>query len=193
MSAPRLPERRRIEVRGFKWPRRATGVSRTYLLGEDEHGRWLGIVKGEPWHLADGSRSGVFLDSFVKVVPDGTSWSACFKPTFPEIDVDIILPVTWRGDVLEEVDLELDILRSVDGVVRVRDRGEFERVRAAWAMPGEVATRALATCEAIRARVAAGAEPFGTVGPGWLARFLAEVEARPPDGGGRRSGKEGPG
>jgi hypothetical protein len=164
-----------IEVRGFKWPRRPTGVAMAYLLGEDAFGRWLGVTGGDPWWAADGSRSGVFVMSFVKLVPDGTFWTACFNPFDPVVDVDIVLPVRWIGDTLEEIDLELDILRSANGAVRVRDREEFERVRQVWAMPGDIAAQAEATCDRVRALVERGAEPFGEVGQAWLSRFLAEV------------------
>lgn len=177
MSTYRLPDRRMIEVRGFKWPRRALGVSMVYELGEDEYGRWLGVAKDDPWRFADNSRSGVFISSFVKVVPSGTFWTACFNKDFPVVDVDIVLPVQWDGDVLEEVDLELDILRAPDGSVQVRDRDEFERVRETWDLPAEIVAQAEATCEQIRALVEQGAEPFGAVGRAWLSRFLAEVAA----------------
>jgi hypothetical protein len=82
-----------IEVRGFKWPRRPTAVAVATLLGEDEFGRWLGIREGQPWWDADGLTSGVFEASFVKVVPTGTFWTACFNLDDPVIDVDIVLPV----------------------------------------------------------------------------------------------------
>ena len=166
-----------IEVRGFKWPRRPTGVAVTYLLGEDAFGRWLAAAAGDPWWMADSSRSGVFVASFVKLVPSGTFWTACFNYADPIVDVDIVLPVRWIDDVLEEVDLELDILRSADGSVYVRDQEAFDNVRAAWAMPDEVAAQAEATCERVRALVEQGAEPFGEVGRAWLSRFLAETGA----------------
>ncbi len=167
--------RRAIEVRGFKWPRRPTAVAMAYLLGEDAFGRWLGVARGDPWWAADGSRSGVFETSLVKVVPSGTFWTACFYPADPAVDVDIVLPVSWIDDALEELDLELDILRSADGRVYVRDRDEFERVREAWAMPGDIVTQAEAACEQVRVLVEQGAEPFGDVGRAWLAHFMREV------------------
>ena len=166
-----------IEVRGFKWPRRPTSVAVASLLGEDEFGRWLGVRQGDPWWEADGSGSGVFVAPLVKVVPSGAFWTACFYPGDLVVDVDIVLPVRWVGDVLEEVDLELDILRHADGKVQVRDRDEFDRVREAWDMPDDIARQAEATCEQTRARVAAGAEPFGAIGRAWMARFLAETGA----------------
>jgi hypothetical protein len=169
--------RRLIEVRGFKWPHRPTAVAVACLLGEDVFGRWLGVSKGHPWWTADRSRAGVFEISFVQVVPSDTFWTACYNPVDPVIDVDIVLPVRWIGDSLEEVDLELDILRFTDGRVRMRDREEFDRVREAWAMPGDIAAQAEETCERVGALVEGGAEPFGDVGRDWLSRFLAEAGA----------------
>src|SRR5262249_35227062 len=126
---------------------------------------------------ADGAASGVFVASFVKLVPKGTYWTVCFNLADPVVDVDIVLPVRWIDDVLEEVDLELDVLRFTDGTVRVRDREEFDRLREMWAMPEHVAAQAEETCGQVRALVEQGAEPFGEVGHAWLRRFLAEADA----------------
>lgn len=170
--------RRTIEVRGFKWPQRPIAVAVTTLLGEDAFGRWLGIRQGDPWWTADHVSRGVFEHSFVKLIPTDTFWTACFHAVGHIVDVDIVLPVRWVDDVVEEVDLELDILRSADGVVSVRDQDTFAQVRAQWDMPSEIAGQAETTCAQIRTQVERGVEPFGTVGPAWLARFLADVEAR---------------
>jgi hypothetical protein len=176
-----VDDRRVIEVRGFKWPRRPTAIAWARLLGEDENGRWLGVAEGAPWWESDGSGAGTFVAPLVKLVPRGTYWSACFQPIEPVVDVDVVLPVAWLGDVLEEVDLELDVVRTTDGVVRVRDREEFERVRAAWPMPAEIVARAEEACERLRGMVERREEPFGEVGRAWLERFMAEE-------GGARSG-----
>lgn len=169
-----------IEVRSFKWPRRPTDVAIGCLVGEDEFGRWLGVAAGNRWWAADGSASGVFEMSFVKVVPRGTYWTACFNPVDPVIDVDIVLPVRWLDGALEEVDLELDILRFSDGRVRVRDQEEFDHVAQMWDMPYDVRVMAEKTCDRIRVLVERSAEPFGDVGGAWLSRFLAEAGAIGP-------------
>jgi uncharacterized protein len=169
--------RRTVEIRSFKWPHRFTGTATARLLGEDEFGRWLGVAKGDPWWDATGMIGGVVVASFVKLVPTDTYWTAGFNLVDPLVDVDVALPVQWLGDTLEEVDLELDVHRFTDGSVRVRDQEEFDRVRKAWAMPDEVVRRAEATCGQLRELVAAGAEPFGDVGPAWLSHFLGEVGA----------------
>ena len=170
-----MSKHRVIKVRGFKWPRRATGNALACLLGEDEFGRWLGVARGTPWWAADRSRSGVFETSFVKLVPRGTYWTACFNAVDPVVDVDIILPVRWVDGVLDEVDLELDILRAADGSIQVRDREAFARVQEVWPMPDDVAKQAEETCELVRALVERGAEPFDAVGRAWLSQFLAET------------------
>lgn len=164
--------RQSIEVRSFKWPRRRTSGTAVDFLGEDEFGRWLSITEGNPWWDADGSISGTFVMSFVKVVPTDTFWTACFNLVDPAVDVDIVLPVRWVDDALEEVDLELDTLRFLDGSVRVRDREEFDRVREAWVMPDDIATRAEETCERVRELVEQRVEPFGNVGRSWLSRWI---------------------
>jgi hypothetical protein len=172
-----VSDRTLIEVRGYKWPLRPTHISVTRLLGEDNFGQWLGVKQGDPWRSADHSRSGVFEQSFVKVVPSGTYWTACFNLVDPVVDIDIVLPVRWVGHVLEEVDLELDILRSADGGVHIRDRDEFNRVRTEWNMPNDIAAAAEATCEQVHALVQRDTEPFHSVGHAWLARFLAGANA----------------
>jgi len=162
-----------IEVRGFKWPHRPASVALCSFLGEDDFGRWLGVTKGSSWWTADRSNAGVFTHSFVKLVPNNTFWSACFHPIGLAVDVDIILPVHWSGNILEEVDLELDILRSHDGDVWVRDQDTFERIRTEWAMPNEIVVEAQDTCNHIRSLVEQATEPFGNIGLLWLSHFLA--------------------
>jgi len=162
-----------IEVRTFKWPRRPTFAAVTELLGEDEYGRWLGIRRGNRWWAVDGSRAGLFEHSFVKLVPTGTFWTACFNAKDPIVDVDIVQPVTWLDGALEEVDLELDVLRSASGVVQVRDRDEFMRMRTEQDMPGALAAKAEEVCKQMVGQLEQNLEPFQSVGGTWLSRLPA--------------------
>ena len=165
-----------IEVRGFKWPRRPIDVAMAHLLGEDEHGRWLGVAEGDPWFHPDGSPGGVFVAPLVKLIPHGgTYWSACFQPVDPIVDVDVALPAEWDGDVLQEVDLELDVQRFLDGRVELRDEDDLARVRARWGMPTDVVARALETAAQLIYLVRTRAEPFDTVGQGWLERLMNQA------------------
>jgi uncharacterized protein len=130
------------------------------LLGEGEFGRWLGVTKGDPWWNPDGVTTGVFVASVVMVVPLGAFWTACFNLADPMVDVDVALPARWLGDALEIIDLDLDVVRSINGNVRVRDQDEFELVRMTWARPDDIATQAAATCERLRELIARRAQPF---------------------------------
>ena len=163
---------RTIEIHGFKWPHRPTTIALASVLDEDPFGVWLGITQGDRWWAADGSHAGVFTYSFVKLVPRNTFWSACFHPIKYAVDIDIILPVYWRGHILEEVDLELDIVRSFDGNVWIRDQDTFARLRTEGNMPYDIAAEAEHTCYQMRSMVEEACEPFGSVGFSWLAQFL---------------------
>ena len=138
------------------------------LLGEDNFGRWLGIRKGATWSSEAFTRSGVFEHSFVKLVPAGTFWTACFQAVDPVVDIDIVLPVLWTGDALEETDLELDILRSADGTVYLRDQEEFDNVRLNMGIPDDISAQAEATCQRLRELVERRVEPFNC----WMLRAL---------------------
>jgi hypothetical protein len=170
------PTQDSIEVRGFKLPRRPTSVALASSLGEDQYGHWLGLRKGSPWWAADGFNSGTFSHSFVKLVPSNTFWSVCFHPGELVVDVDIILPVTRKGHILEEIDLELDVLRSRDGKVWIRDQDTFERLQIHGGLPLDIATKAMATCQQIHAFVEQSVEPFGSVGISWLTGFLQQTD-----------------
>lgn len=176
-SALSLPPRP-IEVRGFRYPRRATSIARAWPLGSDAFGRWLGVRRGDPWRSGDGAQSGAFDRSFVKLVPKGTFWTACFHQVDPVVDVDISLPVSWVGEDLEEVDLELDVLRVATGETSVRDREKFAELRSRWGLPPDVANRAERTCQEISELVDQAAEPFGQTGALWLGRFLEALGER---------------
>lgn len=165
-----------VEIRTLKWPRRPQTAALTLDLGEDMYGRWFGVAEGDPWWSADGRRAGTFESAIVKLVPSHTFWTVCFRPSDPVVDVDIVLPPVMTGDVLEEVDLELDILRDSDGRVYTRDEDEFDLVRERWPMPGAIVSAALEIFERLQALVQRRAEPFGDVGSTQLSRFMGYVD-----------------
>ena len=92
-----------------------------------------------------------------------------------------MLPVHWQEGILEQVDLELDVLRTADKVW-VRDRDKFEQVRREWPMPDDIANQAIEACEHVRELVERGSEPFGQVGQRWLAHFLAVTSSESLNG-----------
>lgn len=179
LNMPPLTDCPTIEIRGFKWPRRPKSVAKACFIGEDVYGKWVGIAKGNVWRELDSSRSGVFETSFIKLFPGSPNafWTACFCLGDVVIDVDISLPVTWLDAAVEEIDLELDILRTSAGHVVVRDQEQYAHVRDTLAMPAHIAAEAERTSEYIRAQVEQSIEPFGKVGIARLHRFLDALES----------------
>ena len=165
-----------VEVRLFKWPYRPRSVAQAYLIDEDIFGKWIGVAKGNLRSSADGSTQGVFDHSFIKLFPHNTYWTACFGFADHPIDVDISLPAKWSESTVEEVDLELDVIRTSDGLVYIRDEDEFQQVVQTFSMPDDIAQQAEQTCLDIRFQIEKRQEPFGEVGLTKLAQFLNEVQ-----------------
>jgi hypothetical protein len=167
---------RLIEIRSFKLPQRAISAAQAHLLGEDVYGQWPGITQGSLWSSADGSRSGIFTHSFVKLVPMDTLWTACFQDRDPIVDVDIVAPVKWIDDTLEEVDLELDILQYADGSVSVRDQNVFHYICEHWNIAKAIAAQAEQACQQICTLLKERQEPFSSIGHRWLSLHLCSAD-----------------
>lgn len=80
-------------------------------------------------------------------------------------------PVVHEPDRLVVVDVDLDVIRFVDGRVEVVDRDEFEEHQVRFGYPPEVIDRTERETAGIHAIVAAGAEPFaGASAAAWVER-----------------------
>ena len=163
-----------VDVVATTWGGRPHWTYPARLLGEDEHGTWLGSRAGT--HHA---RPGMSFESGVDVahlVPAGSA--ACYPtlhaPAWCEVYVDVATPPTWdRARVrptLRYVDLDLDVVRLPSGQVYVDDEDEFAEHRASLGYPPEVVALALASCAAVTAAVTAWTAPYdGVTGERWLA------------------------
>jgi hypothetical protein len=69
------------------------------LLGEDQHGTWLGASAGTIVHVGGGADSFVTRYACVRLVPGGAWWTALFMAVPDEWDVycDITTPARWTG------------------------------------------------------------------------------------------------
>ena len=160
----------RVAMRYTKWG----GIDHWHFelepLGQDEFGRWFFGRKGliqqrgaEPPMLHP--------HDFVLLVPAEGCWTAYFNA---EDDMEIYVDVTTRpvldGDTVTAVDLDLDVVRYVDGRVEVLDEDEFAEHQVQLAYPAELISQARATCDWLVGAVSSRAEPFGQAGAAWLAR-----------------------
>ena len=78
------------------------------------------------------------------------------------------------------VDLDLDVVLTRDGNLFVDDEDEFAEHQVALGYPPEVVALAEHWRDRVLAAVAAGDEPFASVGHEWLRR--ADAGERAPDG-----------
>lgn len=166
-----------IRIHGFKWPKRPMAQAIGYLLGADQYGYWIGIAAGGVWHHSNGQQ-GRFEQSFVKLIPYNAYWSACFNPSDTLIDVDIVLPNNWNHRLVEEIDLEIDLLKMDDGRLEIRDEADFAEVCQRWPMPANLIEQVQATTKHIYQQLHEEAEPFKLVGAQWLADFLQQLEVK---------------
>ncbi|MBM7844893.1 DUF402 domain-containing protein [Herpetosiphon giganteus] len=165
-----------MAIHGFKWPKRPTAQATGYLLGADQFGHWLGIAAGSAWQHSNGQQ-GMFEQAFVKLIPPNAYWSACFNLSDKLIDVDIVLPNQWHDQLVEEIDLEIDLLKMADGSIEIRDQAKFAAVCQRWPIPAAIIEQVHTTTAQIYQQLQAQVEPFKHVGARRLAQFLQHVAA----------------
>lgn len=140
------------------------------VLGTDERGTWLGMPRGTVAQRGDEPPRRL-ATSFVVLVPHEDPWVVEHYADHDEVVtyVNIGTRPRWEGDRVTQVDLDLDVVRTHDGDVRVLDRDEFATHRRTLGYPQRLvdlaetaATRAVAVLES-------GEDPFGAAR--WLARL----------------------
>jgi uncharacterized protein len=141
------------------------------LLGEDEHGVWLGAPAGTS--VQRGNEPPVLMEhAFVQLIPAGQWWSACFNsgPTETLIYCDIGTPPRWTGPgEVTMADLDLDVVQlRTDGRVLILDEDEFAEHQVRYQYPADVITEAERATAWLVEVISAGAEPFATEYRAWL-------------------------
>ena len=146
----------------------------TTLLGEDRIGVWLAVPAGTPM-----SRPGLDVVTdypAVVVVPNGEPWVAMLMsragtaddPNPPVVYVDVTTVPSYDGATVRAVDLDLDVLRLLDGTVVVDDEDEFEEHRVSYGYPKDVIELAMASCAGLVEDLSARSGAFGSAGADWL-------------------------
>lgn len=142
------------------------------LLGTDEHGTWLGAVPGSI--VQRGHEPPIpHPHHFVQLISPGTWWTMLFNGDSDprhETYVDVIMPAEEVGDRRwEMIDLDLDVVRLMDGSVYVDDEDEFAAHTTLLGYPDSVVRQARAAAESLVDRLRERVEPFGAVAESWLA------------------------
>ncbi len=160
---------RLVRVDTKKWPDRPHWRFRAFWLGEDDHGVWL--YGPAPTRARRGVEPPTVIEHpFVMLVPPGRWWQAEFYGAGARYAIygNVGTPTTWSGDRVTTIDLDLDVVTYPDRTVEVIDEDEFLAHQRAFAYPEHVVATARATAAWLTLAMERGAEPFATVGHGWL-------------------------
>ena len=169
----------RIEME--KWGGLPHGHIPARWLGRDEHGDWIGIPVGTP--MARPGLEVALPNLQVGLVPlSGTDLERAFLATFhgpggdTRVYVDMTTPPRWDGPVVRTVDLDLDVIVTLDGHLVVDDEDEFAEHQVELGYPPGVVAATRASCEAVTAAVRAAEAPYDGTHRRWLDALAA------PDG-----------
>lgn len=166
-----------------KWDERQHYHFDAVRLGADEHGVWLGVGQGAPFDGPHGRQ--VYPASFVVLAAPERWWLASWWDLRVEalnfsVYVDIATPCDWiTPNHVRTIDLDLDVIQHRDGRIYVDDEDEFEAHRVEYAYPDDIVKNARAACDEVLGLMRMGAEPFGSVGPGWLELLVQRRDAQP--------------
>lgn len=144
-------------------------------LGSDEHGAWLGAPAGtrvtRPGHAFDTTYAHLTL------LVDGAWGVPTFYAAHPDawcdVYVDVATPPERADGRVTAVDLDLDVVRGLDGRVWVDDEDEFAEHRVRYGYPADVVAAAERSAAELHAAVAAGRPPYDDGTP---ARWLRELD-----------------
>ncbi|MEU8058443.1 DUF402 domain-containing protein [Microbispora bryophytorum] len=141
------------------------------VLGEDEHGVWVGCPSGMIAQRGH-ERPTVFEFASVMLFPRDAWWTAAFNapPHKAEIYCDITT-VPVRGDAqITMVDLDLDVLRMRDGRLILDDEDEFAEHQVRYAYPEEIVRQAERSAAWLMKAVGGRTGPFDGAHDRWLSQ-----------------------
>lgn len=159
-----------VHIDERKWPDRLHWQFDAARLGEDEHGVWLYAASNTV------ARRGhepprALKSGFVLLVPRDEFWIAEFYWDHPwhSVYINIGTRPEWDGDRMTQIDLDLDVARTLDGSIEVLDEGEFLDHQIRFEYPQELIEQARAATNRAVELLEADVEPFGLASHRWLA------------------------
>ncbi len=155
-----------------KWPDTSHWHFTVHWLGEDAHGTWYVLPGGSSVQRGtkppqNHPRASIML------LQEDVWWIAFWntdRDSPHELYCDIATPARVVDGRAEMIDLDLDVVRTWDGVVEIIDRDEFELHQKQLGYPADVIRNADRAAELLAQRIERREEPFARVGEAWLAR-----------------------
>ena len=164
-----------VTVQYFKYPNDLHWRHELVMLGEDEHGVWLGGPIGSTVQRG-GEPVKKWPVPFVQLVSPEKWWTLIYNGEGAHkyrIYVDIITEPCWVSDSrVEMIDIDLDVVLNMDGLVRVLDGDEFEDHLVRLQYPPSLVDGARIATAEVAHKLEAGQEPFAQAGAAWLTQVL---------------------
>ena len=159
----------RVHMDSRKWPDQRHWQFSMERLGEDVHGVWLRTPLGTMAQRGD-ENPRALDQGFVTLLPPRAWWVAEFYWDHPQhtVYVNIGTPCSWVGDRVSQVDLDLDVVRRLDGTVEILDEDEFLQHQDLYAYPTAIIDSARSAAASAVDQLERRFEPFGDAANRWL-------------------------
>lgn len=174
-----MTDHRTVRVLTRKWPDAPHWEFDAIRLGVDAHGQWVGVPKGT-W-LSKPDKGFTATADHVVLLPHDDWWVATLYGADAERPmntyVDMTTPCRWSDDesTVTCVDLDLDVIESVDGEVWIDDEDEFADHQVRFGYPADVIAGAERSCADVFAALSARSGAFDGVHLTWLARLRSKL------------------
>ena len=160
-----------VRLEMTKWGGRPHWRMAAQYLGSDATGDWIGLPAGT--RMSRPGREVTAANEQIGLVPAAGSlgsgaWLATFHGPGGEVwtYVDMTDRPIWDGRTIRAVDLDLDVIETLDHRVFVDDEEEFAEHQVAFGYPAEIVALATATRDVVLDAVRRRVPPFdGTAAP----------------------------
>lgn len=143
----------------------------TVFLGTDEHGTWLASPVGIEIQKGVAEPRAI-VNRGVHLIPTDAWWVFSFHAGHPAAThfLDIATPARFEAERVTMIDLDLDVVRLVDGEVVLEDEDEFAEHQVALGYPQPWVEAAMAAAVWGVEAFTTGLEPFHDVARRWWDR-----------------------
>ncbi|MFC8679982.1 DUF402 domain-containing protein [Microbacterium ureisolvens] len=170
-----------LQFRWRKWDGGPHWVNDCIYLGRDRWGDWVGQPAG--WRNVRPGLEFVADRPNVTLLPPSGDYTLTVHGSARRVRIyiDIAWDVHWENREPQGIDMDLDVVKAVDGRgLFIDDRDEWDDHRVAYGYPADIVEKLEALALDLERRVGAGTAPFDDATPdAWLAR-LADYEAVAP-------------
>jgi uncharacterized protein len=165
-----------VRLEMTKWGGRPHWSMAAHYLGSDAAGDWIGLPAAtrmsRPGREIRSPNEQIGLVPTPGSIGDG-AWLATFHGPGGEVwtYVDMTDRPTWDGRIIRAVDLDLDVIETLDHTVFVDDEDEFAEHRVAFGYPEEIVALAVSSRDVVLDALRRRLPPFDGSAAPWFDRL----------------------